>query len=79
MWFVEFLRDKRQAVNVDGHKSSFKENIYGVPQGSVIGPFLFHIYVRGFIKQMEIQVLRSMGMQMTIKVYFHSKLTFKWL
>ena len=53
MWFVEFLRDRRQAVNIDGHNSSFKENIYGVPQGSVIGPFLFNIYVRSLIKQME--------------------------
>ena len=53
-WFVEFLRDRRQAVNIDGHKSSFKDNIFGVPQGSVIGPFLFNIYVRSLIKMMEL-------------------------
>ena len=52
-WFVEFLRDRRQAVSIDGKKSSFKENAFGVPQGSVIGPFLFNIYVRSLIKTME--------------------------
>ena len=52
-WFVEFLSNRRQAVNIDGHKSSFKENIYAVPQGSVIGPFLFNVYVRNLIKLME--------------------------
>ena len=52
-WFVEFLSDRRQAVSIDGQKSSFRDNLYGVPQGSVIGPFLFNIYVRNLIRTME--------------------------
>lgn len=52
-WFVEFLKDRRQAVGIDGHSSDFKGNKYGVPQGSVVGPFLFNIYVRNLIKTME--------------------------
>ena len=52
-WFVAFLKDRRQAVGVDGNKSNFKANLYGVPQGSVLGPFLFNIYVRSLIKAME--------------------------
>ena len=54
-WFAEFLGGRKQAVSVDGHKSSFSENKYGVPQGSVVGPFLFNIYVRNLIKFMENQ------------------------
>ena len=52
-WFVEFLGGRKQAVNIDGHKSCFVDNNYGVPQGSVVGPFLFNIYIRNFIKMME--------------------------
>ena len=52
-WFVEFLKDRRQAVGVDGQKSAFKENKFGVPQGSVVGPFLFNIYVRNLIRILE--------------------------
>ena len=54
-WFVEFLKNRKQAVNIEGQKSSFRDTKYGVPQGSVIGPFLFNIYVRHLIKVMEEQ------------------------
>ena len=52
-WFVEFLKDRRQAVGIDGKHSAFKENKFGVPQGSVVGPFLFNIYVRNLIRTLE--------------------------
>ena len=52
-WFENFLGNRRQSVGIDGHKSQFKETHYGVPQGSVVGPFLFNIYVRNLIKVME--------------------------
>ena len=52
-WCAEFLCDRRQAVDIDGQRSSFTENKYGVPQGSVVGPFLFNIYVRNLIKLLE--------------------------
>ena len=52
-WFENFLGGRKQAVCIDGHKSEFRNNMYGVPQGSVIGPFLFNIYVRGLMELME--------------------------
>ena len=52
-WFENFLGGRKQAVIIDGHKSEFRNNRYGVPQGSVIGPFLFNIYVRGLMRLME--------------------------
>ena len=52
-WFVDFLSYRSQAVSVEGQTSDFKENKWGVPQGSVVGPFLFNIYVRNLLKLME--------------------------
>lgn len=52
-WFSEFLKNRRQSVSIDGESSDFRDVNFGVPQGSVIGPILFNIYVRNLIKVME--------------------------
>ena len=76
-WFVEFLRDRRQAVNIDGHKSSFKDNKFGVPQGSVMGPFLFNIYVRNLIKTMEQMGFTIHGYADDHQILFSFKIDFQ--
>ncbi len=40
-----FLSNRKQTVVVDGKKSAFKEVVSGVPQGTVLGPVFFIIYV----------------------------------
>ena len=39
------LRNRTQAVVVDGHSSSPCQATSGVPQGSVVGPIPFRIYI----------------------------------
>ena len=41
----EFLTDRQQRVTVNGSKSSCINITSGIPQGSVLGPILFLIYV----------------------------------
>ena len=44
-WIEQWLKDRRQRVVVDGEVSSWKSVLIGVPQGSVLGPILFLVYI----------------------------------
>ena len=44
-WFRNYLNDRRQRVIVGGARSSWHAVGRGVPQGSVLGPLLFSIFV----------------------------------
>ena len=46
-WISGYLTDRTQRVVVDGEISSAAPVLSGVPQGSVIGPLLFLVYVDG--------------------------------
>ena len=72
-WIEAWLSGRQQRVILNGTKSDWKEVTSGVPQGSVLGPFLFIIFVNEIEHSLESKFLKFADDIKVVRVIEESK------
>ena len=52
-WFKSYVSDHVQCIKIESILSDAKKLLYGVPQGSVLGPLLFSLYTTPLSKVIQ--------------------------
>ena len=73
-WFHSYLSNRKQYVVVDGVESTQLDVNLGVPQGSVLGPLLFLIYVNDIVNSSNLLKF-SLFADDTVVLYSHKNVT----
>ncbi|MES9992730.1 MAG: reverse transcriptase family protein, partial [Candidatus Thiodiazotropha sp.] len=55
-WFTDYLRNRTQRVVLPGASSNWKPINAGVPQGSILGPLLFLVYINDIVENINSKI-----------------------
>ena len=76
-WFRSFLTNRTQKVKIGDIYSDIIDVLFGVPQGSVLGPILFKIYIRSLYEYVKPTLFEIEGFADDHQLYKPFMITFQ--
>jgi len=70
-WLISYLTGRQQFVQIDDNVSDYVNISFGVPQGSILGPVLFNIYVNDLSDNLD--SIKSYQYADDTTIYIHEK------
>ena len=55
IWTLNYITHRKQFIQIDDTCSEVKNVNFGVPQGSILGPVLFNIYVADLQENLDVK------------------------
>ena len=71
-WFKSYLSNRQQFVSINGFNSKIVTMNYGVPQGSVLGPLLFLIYINDLHNAIKYSITHHFADDTNLLISNHS-------
>ena len=72
VWTLNYVTRRKQFVHIDDTCSDIKNMNYGIPQGSILGPVLFNIYVADLQENINV---KSFQYADDATIYDHAKIS----
>ena len=72
-----YISEQRQYIQIHDKNSSTKLNNFGVPQGSILGPVLFNLYIVDVIDNISCTIRRWYHVILTLQIKKPTKLYWK--